>query len=487
MKTKNLIYLFCLTLVLGLTTSCGSSSGGGTLPPDPPTPNPPVETYTDAELEKVACEYMLSADFVETDEVSVLLWLQGSYPKIAADATLVTKVVTKVANRPAGTSGSRTVLVYQAAQNSLGKFSSSDVDEMLKGFADGAINAQRHNLLVFIDDADGNPEIYQIMKDSDGKVTKQKIYVFGQDYNSASPATLKEVMKKVTRCYPAETYGFVYWSHGEAWVPYPVATKSLTPMADVEYRWIGQDTGFNNTRTQIVELAEVFKSLNIYLDFLMFDACYMLSAEVAYDLKDVTDYIVSSPTEIPGPGAPYDIIIPKMFGSNAAVNIPKSYVDYYRATYDETRVNLNTWWTGGASVGVIKASEMEHLAQATKEAVETVDDDYFLPALKTGQMDYDLRSSSSSYIGYFDMVSVMERLLSEESFNTWRIAYDAAVPVFDTTPMNFTAFNQSLFSMEKAHGMSMYIPRRKNSTIGIDVAFRETGWYQAAGLEALEW
>ena len=40
--------------------------------------------------------------------------------------------------------------------------------------------------------------------------------------------------------------------------------------------------------------------------FIMFDDCYMSSMEVAYDLKDVTDYIIASTSEVMAYGMPYE-------------------------------------------------------------------------------------------------------------------------------------------------------------------------------------
>ena len=46
---------------------------------------------------------------------------------------------------------------------------------------------------------------------------------------------------------------------------------------------------------------------------MLFDACYMQSVEVIYQLRDRTDYFIGSPTEIPGPGAPYEAVVPALF------------------------------------------------------------------------------------------------------------------------------------------------------------------------------
>lgn len=82
----------------------------------------------------------------------------------------------------------------------------------------------------------------------------------------------------------------VYWSHGEGWIPYPVTST----------RWVGQDTGDGDKRMNISALASVLDEIP-HLDFLLFDACFMQSVEVAYELRSYTDYFLASPTEIPAP------------------------------------------------------------------------------------------------------------------------------------------------------------------------------------------
>ena len=41
------------------------------------------------------------------------------------------------------------------------------------------------------------------------------------------------------------------------------------------------------------------------MDFIIFDACFMGSVEVAYELRDVCDKIVASPTEVIAEGMDY--------------------------------------------------------------------------------------------------------------------------------------------------------------------------------------
>lgn len=63
---------------------------------------------------------------------------------------------------------------------------------------------------------------------------------------------------------------------------------------------------------------------------MLFDACYMQSVEVIYQLRDRTDYFIGSPTEIPGPGAPYEAVVPALFSQDKPeINIAESYYTVY--------------------------------------------------------------------------------------------------------------------------------------------------------------
>ena len=216
----------------------------------------------------------------------------------------------------------RTVLVYMVADNSMSAFDTDDIKEMKEGFGMAGVDPARHNLLVYVDDYSNNPTLYRITQDATGLVTDEIVYEYPADHDSSSPSVIKDVILRAKAECPAQSYGFVYWSHGEGWIPYPVPTKSVTPMAGIELKWIGIDT----TRTNILELGATLKAgFGQKLSFLLLDACYMLSVETLYDLRDAADWVISSPTEIPGPGAPYNVLVPEMlYNSNSTYSV---YVD----------------------------------------------------------------------------------------------------------------------------------------------------------------
>lgn len=374
----------------------------------------------------------------------------------------------------------RTVLVYLAADNSLGgqlnvHFAREDVEEMKAGM--GKLAGEGFHLLVYKDFYSGlaDPVLVEIKQNRHGKVVEEVVKTY-EDRNSVGVAEMQEVFGDVfaNPAFQADSYGFVYWSHGEGWIPYP------TP----DTRWIGQDVGMGDKRMNLSEFVEVLNSVPaLHFDFLMFDACFMQSVEVVYELRRFADYFIGSPTETPGPGAPYDEIVPLMFVSQGAADLAEAYYKVYKSVYDEGKGISNDNWTGGVSMTVTRSAAMEHLAAVTRKCLQGVGKASSV-MLEKVLFDYDKRISRDGHVGYYDCQQLMEKLLSAESFAQWKAAFDEALVFWKTTPKNFSQF-VGMFNMTGAHGVSHYLPGNLSGDKA--AAYRELSWYEAAGLSQLGW
>lgn len=406
-----------------------------------------------------------------------------------------------------GTVADRTVLIYLGGDSNLGRdgFASSDIQEMEEAIRtmDASLYSN-NNLLVFYDQFSEtlHPKLFRIIKkgelqpsetDPNKKTlvitTEQELIMeYPTEVTSTEPSIIKEVMQRAFGDYPAKSYGFVYWSHGDGWLPgkyEKMALRSISPI-----KWIGADwnnssaNSSNSFKTGIPELAEVLKDAPKKLDFLMFDACFMLSVEVAYELKDCADFIISSPTETPGPGAPYTEVVPMMFASSqAAAKIGEEYYNYYADKYDPDVTNSNANWTGGVSITVIDTSELDNLADVTKASLSSSASD--VSSLRNQVFDYDKRTNG--HVGYYDMEGLMQQLLTPTKFDEWETAYKNVLTFWNTTPKNYSSFAK-MFSMEGANGVSHYIPSALGkSATNRDAEYRSTAWYNDAGLSKLGW
>lgn len=366
-------------------------------------------------------------------------------------------------------SGSRTVLVYMAAENSLSSFATIDLSEMIKGME--RVDASMNNLLVYIDDY-STPRLIRLGKDKKGKVVEELVANYPEQ-NSVDVSVMKEIFSTAFNKYKAESYGIVFWSHGEGWVPYAKAST----------RWWGQD--FVDKESKQMNIADLHEALKVapHFDYLFFDACFMQSIEVAYELRDRGDYFISSPTEIPGPGAPYQEVVPFLFANeNAAIQIADSYYHYYKGIYNDGIGITNSNWTGGVSVGVMKADELENLAAATAR---------ILPKYVQNQqaisvadlMCYDVLRKTGYY---YDFNGAMYNLTDgNNDYDRWKESFDKAVIYWNTTPRNYSGYG-GMFSMEGATGLSTYILRGSYNS-SLNTFYRTYQWYKDAGWNQTGW
>ena len=367
----------------------------------------------------------------------------------------------------------RTVLVYIAADNSLTSFAADDIAEMVSGFA--AVDADKNNLLVYVDTQSEKPFLYQITKDSKGAVVKKVLHEY-EEQNSVYPTVMAEVYNRAFSAFPAKSYGLVLWSHGDGWLPSPSdisASKAST-------RWFGQDG------TSYMDISSLNTALNSapHFDFILFDACFMQSVEVAYELKDRADYFIGAPNEIPGPGAYYTELVPAMFSQakDLASTVAHGYYDYYAAKYTG-QLGSNENWTMGVTVSVLKSSEVQALATATAA---------ILPKYITNGSAINVSSIYSydprSTYYYYDLKGLVQSLTSSDDqtlFSAWSDAFELAVPVHLTTDKTYSSFIYGMISMAGSSGLSAYIPR--SSYVSLNTFYHSYAWYSAAGWSNTGW
>ncbi|MBR6202081.1 MAG: hypothetical protein IKQ62_03650, partial [Bacteroidaceae bacterium] len=192
-----------------------------------------------------------------------------------------------------------------------------DVAEMLAGMADKGLYP-KDRLVIFIDDV-GKPRIYMVDRTTTATLMTQltPVKTYEGEVNSASADVLGEFVAYAKQHYPADSYGLVLGSHASGWIP----SNYLLDMQEAvaSRRSFGVDNGINSSspnlngrQMNIPDMAHALEQQG-GVDYLLIDACLMQSVEVAYELRHAAKHIVSSPAEIPGPGANYKTMVPAMF------------------------------------------------------------------------------------------------------------------------------------------------------------------------------
>ena len=376
----------------------------------------------------------------------------------------------------------RTVLVYMSGENRLSTFINDELKEMYEGskkLNDGQA------LVVYVDNA-STRETPFLARIANGKLTDR--YDFDADSLSSDPHVMLNVLNYVSHRYPANEYGLVLWGHGSGWLKEDSIAYSR--------RAYGIDNG-NNAYTDVGQwiniptLAEILRQWGHPLCFILNDCCYAQCIESAYELRDVADYIIGSPAEIPGIGAPYDQLTPTLFGTTT--NFYEDIVDSYFHQTISIRVNKTESYQARVALSVIKTSELLSLANATKQIIGNLNmqNSYNLNGLLYyGKYEYlpEMRMIDT----FYDINDFFLHKADTEDYNIWNEAFDRAVVYRVYDKWQTIYLPNSVFEMlseERYGGVSMYVPQQLTNTNFYNICaeyIKNYEWYYAAGLSSLD-
>lgn len=175
---------------------------------------------------------------------------------------------------------------------------------------------------------------------------------------SVDKSVMTQVLKDMIAVSPTERVGLVAASHGSAWTNSIFMSRSF-----------GQDGKGTDNTMLVSDMADAMKATGKKFDFLLFDACFMGTAEVCYDLRDAADYQIVSVMEVPAYGFPYESSLDYLYEGtvDGYKKICEAYIDFYQERYE----NGDYAW---GTIALIDSKEMEGLADATRaEIVEHKD------------------------------------------------------------------------------------------------------------------
>lgn len=218
----------------------------------------------------------------------------------------------KVEDEPApfATKANHTLLIYLEGDNSLSRFADSNIQSCIKGIcnSDNPIN-----LVIYKDNNSGKnnglPEMFLLKPSAriTGSVDTVYIKKWNEEVNSADPNNIASIINLAFSKFDTEIHGVEFWSHGMSWIPSPdYKAGTLLAPETRSMHYIGQD---NTEYTELWQLRQALEMVDYPIDYLMFDACHMATAEVLYELRNHCKYILASCTEIMGEGFPYNEMV----------------------------------------------------------------------------------------------------------------------------------------------------------------------------------
>lgn len=410
----------------------------------------------------------------------------------------------------------RTVIIYMAAQNSLGAKGAHRLDSMEIVAGVKRLNSRYDNVVLFIDDG-AKPRIYQCSMNSPKPRLLKR---YNTDLDSTDPNTLLDVLQFTKAKFPStKSYGLIFWSHGTGWIydKTPKA-KSSSYKGNVPESY-GVDVGPDGNMAQdlnkykmvpdgmdIYEISDAIQKSGIHFDFIYWDACLMQCIETAYELRKVTDYMVGCPVTTSGYGVYYTNTIPQAFFAYPTndANISKLVDQYYYNAMDNPETK-NLYSDLGCVISAIKTEHLEELAAKTALYLPYTDI-VNRKSVDISKIQRYLDYKHWLYPDYCDMQSAMHNLLSESQYADWKTSLDKCV-IYHKASDSIYVYTQSDWELdwdwdddksflsgdvyyrldsEDLCGVSMFIPQN-NYGNSYNLKFKYTEWYKDAGWEATGW
>lgn len=275
---------------------------------------------------------------------------------------------------------------------------------------------------------------------------------------SVDKSVMTQVLKDMIAVSPTERVGLVAASHGSAWTNSIFMSRSF-----------GQDGKGTDNTMLVSDMADAMKATGKKFDFLLFDACFMGTAEVCYDLRDVADYQIVSVMEVPAYGFPYESSLDYLYEGtvDGYKKICQAYTDFYKQRYE----NGNQAW---GTIALVDSKEMEGLADATRaEIVEHKD-----------VLGHDFDESDIQEYG-----KQGGRGIAYDLGQLMAVLNNGTMPSVFADQLNKTVLykscleiaNPSSYKVDAANycGLGVYIPIRYNDNW--NDFFKTISWYTVAG------
>lgn len=344
----------------------------------------------------------------------------------------------------------RAMFLYLAADNSINSYGYSNINLLIEGATRANIGS--NGIFVYHDRYDGNTRLLAIYADRNGKGKMDVVYEYDENKDTSDPEVLKEAVAKLQHYMPADHYVMAIGSHASGWYPSrttryvglwgnePTAPGGIMPMS------VAQD---GSSHMQLEEFSDALAEAGVKFDMIIFDECNMGGVEVAYEMRDKADYVVSSVSEVPIAGMPYARLLPHIFSSDpkaGAKGVATEFFDEYKN-----------------SSGIIAAWDCskfdDDFVQTVKTLLATKATEISSFNLSSMQY-YDFQSRPERY---FDFQGFMDKLYEADPPNADKDKFDNVLGydnpnglVIYKATTNYL-FNHSV-DAAKYSGVSTYIP-----------------------------
>ncbi|MGC8784350.1 MAG: clostripain-related cysteine peptidase [Armatimonadota bacterium] len=358
-----------------------------------------------------------------------------------------------------------TILVFMNAANNLEPDSIDDMNEMEQLGSNSDVNiVVQWKRIAGYDSSNGDWKTtrrYYVTRDTDPETVNSNLLVdMGNGVDMGSPNTLRDFLQWGVRSFPARKYMVVLWNHGAGW-------RAFRDRLNLFARGVSYDDNTGN-HIRIWELPLAL-SVGVKWDIIAFDASLMQMLEVAYEIRNLGNYIVGSEESPPAAGYPYHRILapvvsnPGISARDLAAQIVTQTINYY-----------NPDSTDNITQSALDASQIENVAQKVDILAQVL----LNIAPGNGSAIAAARDNAQAYgeYTYKDLWDYTEQLRARLPGS--QELTDAIGGVQNALSQAVIAEAHSNRRVNRSHGLSIYVPTPSSfeTRYGLLAFARATHW-----------
>lgn len=357
----------------------------------------------------------------------------------------------------------KTIFMYLPWSSNLTSYFYQNIRDM-ESCIENLNGLQNERVIVFISKTSTDASLYEI-KYANGKCQKVEI----KQYSNPAFTTesgITQILEDVISHAPAKRYSMIIGCHGMGWLPVKSSRASHLPE---KYHWDYPDKPltryFGGTtpvfQTDISTLSAAIENTGIKMEYILFDDCYMSSIEVAYELKDVTDYLIASTCEVMAYGMPYATMGKHLLGTPD-----------YKAICDDFYEFYSNYSMPCGTLSVTDLSKIDKMASFVKY----INSNYSFDEYKREQLQNLDGYSPTIFYDFGDYINMMleQNMVSDNLKNEFEMRLNELVPYKTNTAQFYTA-TRGPIELNRYSGITTSDPSISQRAAGKN----DTKWYYA--------
>ena len=385
-------------------------------------------------------------------------------------------------SRQYNVSKQHTLLVYMIGDNNLYRYVERNLRDMRLGLLQSDVPI---NLVIYRDSkATGNslPQLYQLKRYANSSYT-DTIYIkkWSEDVDSTDPNVIAEVLRLTFDKFDTPIKGVEIWSHALSWIPSKgfqaePLTRALQSVGDDEGR-----------QADLWDFAHGIEKSGVHLDYMLFDACHMATAEVLYELRNQTDYILAAATETVGEGFPYKAMIKSL----STIHDKQTLLSGLEAVYYDYQTTYNRCGTfsllstAGADHLLQACQTLEQQASSTLQQWEQQPEVYQQDIQQYGRWLDD--NNDNRYL-FYDLKNWSDALVSQSDLSNdggvQSALAECVLQHYNSEECNFQDRREILY-IKQSCGLAVSVPQfwRLSNIKNLDKAYSHLQWQMSSDIK----